>query len=160
MAGSQWERILAAEWLVVFSTETFDALSGAGNGKFSLPDPSRYFATMVVFLMLSAAAMFGDKAGKLAAAMGGVAGLTILMAPGKNGKSPVVGALAYFDKMMGGGPSGPINPATGLPWPQGTPATNSSGINQYGGTATNAQGLPGGYGPFLPGSPVYSTQGG
>lgn len=107
MAGSHWERILAAEWLVVFGTETLDALSGADSGKFALPDPSRYFATMVVFLMLAAGAMFGDKAGKLAAAMGGVAGLAILMAPGKNGKSPVLGALAYFDKLTGGGPQGP-----------------------------------------------------
>lgn len=114
MAGSKYERVLAAEWLVVMGTETLDALSGADTGTFSLPDPSRYFATMVVFLMLAAAAMFGERPGKLAAAFGGVAGLAILLSPGKNNQPPVIGALNYFDKLMSAGPAGsPSAPGEG-----------------------------------------------
>jgi hypothetical protein len=111
MAGSNHERILAAEWLAVMGTQTLDALSSSSGG-FALPDPSRYFATMVVFVMLAMVAMFGEKPGKLAAAFGGVAALAIVVAPGKNGgKSPVVGALGYFSSLMKSGPNTP-NPGT------------------------------------------------
>jgi hypothetical protein len=125
MPGSTHERILAAEWLAVMAVETLDALSGADTGSFALPDPSRYFATMVVFLMLAAAAMFGEQPGKLAAAFGGVAGLAIILSPGKEKQAPVVGMLNYFDKLLAGGGSG------------GPPVVNpSTGLNQYGGTAS------------------------
>jgi hypothetical protein len=106
MAGSNHERILAAEWLAVMGTQTLNALASSQSG-FALPDPSRYFATMVVYLMLAAVAMFGEKPGHLAAAFGGVAALAIAAAPGKNGKSPVVGALGYFSKLMKSGPNIP-----------------------------------------------------
>lgn len=111
MAGSNHERVLAAEWLVVMAIETLDALSGAGGGKFKLPNPSRYFATMVVYLMLAGAAMFGENAGRLAAAFGGVAALTITLIPVK-GQAPIIGALNYFDQLMGGTPTQTISGIT------------------------------------------------
>jgi hypothetical protein len=106
MAGSNYERILAAEWLAVMATETLDSFAGsAGGAAFALPDPSKYFATMVVFLMLAAVAMFGEKPGKLAAAFGGVAALAIVLTPNKGGKSPVVGAVTYFSELTARGPN-------------------------------------------------------
>lgn len=102
--ASSHERVLAAEWLAVMAIETLDALSGATTGKFKLPSPSRYFATMIVYLMLGAAAMFGEKPGKLAAAFGGVAALTIVAAPRKDGgPSPVLGALHWFSAITARG---------------------------------------------------------
>lgn len=139
MAGSQHERVLAAEWLVLMGVETMDALANSSGGKFKLPSPSRYFAAMVVFLMLAGVAMFGTKAGRLASAFGGVATLAIVAAPGAKGKtSPVLGALKYIDGLLksppttltstlpptpyantpaptasAAGPPGPNNPAEG-----------------------------------------------
>jgi hypothetical protein len=128
MAGSNYERILAAEWLVVMAAETLDSLSGtAGGAPFSLPDPSKYFATMVVFLMLSAVAMFGESAGKLAAAFGGVAGAAILLTPSSNGKSPVVGAVTYFGDLFAGGPSTPAPANTASSTSSGTPSQVAAG---------------------------------
>jgi len=104
MAGGPYERLLAAEMLTVMGAETLDSLSGASTGSFNLPDPSRSFATVVVFMMLSGVAMFGEKAGKLAAQFGGVAALGMLMTPSKvTGRAPVAGMLAYFSQMIGGG---------------------------------------------------------
>ena len=121
MPGSTHERILAAEWLAVMAVETLDALAGADSGSFALPDPARYFATMVVFLMLAAAAMFGEQPGKLAAAFGGVAGLAIVLSPGKEKQAPVVGMLNYFSKLMaGGGPATPAPSSTSTTSPAGT----------------------------------------
>lgn len=157
MAGSNHERVLAAEWLVVMGVQTLDALSGADSGSFALPDPSRYFASMVVFLMLAAAAMFGDKPGRLAAAFGGVAGLGILLYKGHNTQPPVIGALNYFDKLMKGGPagspssSGVQNPSTApgfgsVPATGKTPGYNfapvPAPVNPTGGTSAVA---PGGF---------------
>ena len=131
MAGSNYERILAAEWLVVMATETLDALSQASETQFALPTPSVYFATMVVYLMLAAVAMFGERPGRLAAAFGGVAGLAILLAPTSKGKrSPVVGALGYFAQLMKSGPN-MAGPA-GAPPPAGSPAAAQSDINKLG----------------------------
>jgi hypothetical protein len=111
VAGSNHERILAAEWLAVMSVQTLNALAASSSSGFGLPDPSRYFATMVVYLMLAAVAMFGDKPGQLAAAFGGVAALTIVAAPGKNGtKKPILGALDYFAKLEANGPNVPNGP--------------------------------------------------
>jgi hypothetical protein len=92
------------------SVQTLDALSGdtvdPDTGKVqgsTLPDPSRYVATVIVFAMLAAAAMFESTA-KLAAAFGGVAAVAIVVAPGAGGKTPpVVGALAWFNRMITGG---------------------------------------------------------
>ncbi len=99
-----YERLLAGEMIAVMGTQTFDALSGADTGKFKLPDPSRYFATVVVFTILAGVSLFGDKLGRLAATFGGVAALGIIMTPSKTtGKAPVTGALAYFAQIIGGG---------------------------------------------------------
>jgi hypothetical protein len=114
MAGTPQERILAAELIVVMGVETADALSGAYTGKFSLPAPNRYFATLVAYLMLAAAALFGEKPAKLAAALGGVAALTILLSPSKvTGKPVALSALNYFDQMISGKSVGQINAAAG-----------------------------------------------
>jgi hypothetical protein len=109
MAGSPQERVLAAELLVVMGVETADALSGAYTGSFSLPSPSRYFATVVVYLMLAGMAMFGEKPARLATSFGGVAALAILIAPTKASvaankpQAVVVSALNYFAQMISAG---------------------------------------------------------
>ena len=114
MAGTVHERVLAAEMVTVMAIETADALYGTSGGQFSLPSPSQYFATMIVYGMLAAVAMFGEKPGRLAGAFGGVAALAILLAPGKNGKPPVViGALDYFNSIMTGGTLGPGSSGSG-----------------------------------------------
>lgn len=111
--ASQGEKLLAAELVVVMGVQTADALSGAYTGKFSLPQPSRYFATIVVFLMLSAAALFGEKPGRLAAAFGGVAALGIMLSPSKaTGQPVIISALNYFDQMIEGQSYAVANPQT------------------------------------------------
>lgn len=79
--ASQYERLLAVEWIAVFAIETGDALYSSKEKKFSLPQPQRYFATMIAYLMLAGLALFGEGAAKVAAALGGVAALTIVLAP-------------------------------------------------------------------------------
>jgi len=133
MAGSRYEKILGAEWLVVFFVETADALVGVGTPKwsgetksgvtspdgspgFKLPDPAQYFAMMLVYLMLAAVAMFGDKAGKLAAAFGGVAALAIAISPSKvTGKPIILSLTTYFNQLLTGNTQGQAADVTGLP---------------------------------------------
>lgn len=140
--ASSAERLLAAEWLGIMSIQTFDALSNSTGGKLNLPDPSRYFATMVVFLFLAAGAMFGDKAGRLAGAFGGVAALAIALAPGKNGKSPIVGALGYFSQLLkqppsvATGPNAPRLNDTQFTTTASTPAANLGPTSAVGGLGT------------------------
>jgi len=149
MAGSNYERILAAEWLVVMATETLDALGQSTETQFTLPTPSVYFATMVVYLMLAAVAMFGERPGRLAAAFGGVAGLAILIAPTSKGKrAPVVGALAYFAQLMKSGPNtqAPTS-STGTASASAPPSASSSGgpvAAAEGAAATAADAFSGG----------------
>jgi hypothetical protein len=158
MAGSSHERILAAEMLVVMGVETADALSGASSGSFTLPDPSRYFATLIAYGVLAGVAMFGEKAGKLASALGGVAALAILMAPAKStGKPLVLSVITYFDQIITGGTQGPpgssgagatigtpaeagqvdrVLGGQGVPQPTGTPAQASAIDKILGGSGT------------------------
>lgn len=83
------ERTLAVEWLAVMLVETGDALahpkqrytSAARRKITGLPYPSRYFATMVVYLMLAAGAAFSERFGKVMTALGGLVALTIVLAP-------------------------------------------------------------------------------
>ena len=65
------EKTLAIEWLVVMLIETGDNIAKArATGKASRwPSPQRYFATMVVYLMLAGAAAFGQGAAKVAASL-------------------------------------------------------------------------------------------
>lgn len=122
--ASNYEKVLAAEWLVVMGVETADAFGNSRGDRLVLPSPSRYFATMVVFLALAGVAMFGESPAKLAAAFGGVAGLTILLTPvggaslapgaknaplkpgAKVGQAPVIGALKYISGLMSSGSRG------------------------------------------------------
>lgn len=113
MAGTIHEKALAAEVIGVLVVETADALSGANTGTFKLPDPSRYFATVIVFMMLAGAAMFGEKPGKLAATFGGVAAIGMIATPSKaTGRAPVMGLLAYFNQLWTGGVQGSGGPTT------------------------------------------------
>ena len=120
MAGTPHERTLAAEMLLCMGAQTADALSDAYTGTFALPDPSRYFATVIVFAMLSGAAMFGERAGRLAATFGGVATLAILLAPTKasvKAGTPeplAMRVLGYFAQVMGGGVQGVKPPVGGI----------------------------------------------
>ena len=126
MAGTPHERVLAAEMIVCVGAQTADALSDAYDGTFALPDPSRYFATVIVFAMLSGAAMFGERAGRLASTFGGVATLAILLAPTKAstkaGKPEPLAmrVLGYFAQVMGGGTQRPTGLTPSTPAPQGT----------------------------------------
>ena len=118
--ASPHERTLAAELLVVMFAQTTDALSGASTGTFALPDPSRYFASMIVFTMLAGAAMFGEHAGKLAATFGGVATLAILLAPTKKSEAAgkpeplAMSVFNYFTQIMSGGVSSPSGTPVGV----------------------------------------------
>jgi hypothetical protein len=141
--ASQYERVLAAEMIAVVGVETLDALSGADTGKFSLPDPSRYFATVIVFAMLAAAAMFGDKAGKLAASFGGVSLIGMVAVPSKkSGRSPIMGALAYFNQVITGGVQGSGGTTTTTIVPGQTPNQYNQGGAAAAGVPSNVAGSP------------------
>lgn len=113
------EKLLAAELMVVLGVETMDALSGANTGTFSLPNPSQYFATLVVFLVLSGVAAFGEKPARLASAFGGLAALTILMAPTKASKAAghpeplILSAFDYLTQIINGGTLGQQDTSSG-----------------------------------------------
>jgi hypothetical protein len=98
--------------LTVMGVQTMDALSGANTGTFTMPDPSRYFATLIVYAVLAGMAMFGEKPGKLAGALGGVAALAILLAPTKASvaagtpKPLALSALTYLNQVITGGTQG------------------------------------------------------
>jgi hypothetical protein len=110
--ASGYERILGAEVIVVMGVETADALfASSGKDKFKLPDPSVYFATLVAYMVLAGVAMFGEKAGRLAASLGGVVGLAILLTPtaaSKQAGKPqplAISLLDYFNSLIASGPS-------------------------------------------------------
>ena len=108
MASTHGEKLLAAEWLGVVALLTGDALGqSSGGSKITLPQPSRYFASMVVYLMLAALAAAGEKTARLAGALGGVALLTIALAPSDITKPPgpgnrplVIRFLAWLSAVM------------------------------------------------------------
>ena len=138
MAGTPHERTLAAEMLLCMGAQTADALSDAHVGTFALPDPSRYFATVIVFTMLSGAAMFGERAGRLAATFGGVATLAILLAPTKasvKAGTPeplAMRVIGYFAQIMGGGVQGVNPPVGGTPVGVGSAPGQVPSITQTG----------------------------
>lgn len=140
MAGTVHERVLAAEMLVVMSAQTADALSGASGGTFSLPDPSRYFAAIIVYASLAAVAMFGEKPGRLAGAFGGVAALAILLAPTKASKASgkntplIMSVLNYANQIMSGGVGGVGGTGSG------SSGSSSSSTPPVAGTIIGAQG--------------------
>ena len=102
------EKALAAEWLAVMVIETGDAFARHGKkGQRFLPQPQRYFATMVAYLLLAGVALFGPRAGKVASALGALVALTILMAPptikkavGPTNEPLIVSFLGYLAKMF------------------------------------------------------------
>lgn len=106
--ASTHERALAAEWLIVMIVETGDAFAKHGKeGKRFLPQPSRYFATMVGYLILAGVALFGEKAARVASALGALVALTIVMAPptirkkvGPTNEPLLVSFLGYLSAMM------------------------------------------------------------
>jgi hypothetical protein len=122
--ASPYEKVLGAELVGVIGVQTLDAFSGANTGKFSFPDPSRYFATVIVFAMLSGMAMFGESWGKLASRFGGVALLGMVAIPSKvSGRAPIMGALAYFDQLITGGVQGISGTSTTTIVPGGSVTT-------------------------------------
>ncbi len=156
MAGSPQERVLAAELLVVMGVQTADALSGAYTGKFQFPNPSRYFASIVVYLMLAAAAMFGEKPARLAATFGGVAALTILLAPTKRSveagkpEAVAVSAIGYLAQLVSGGSlAAPNNP---------TPTAPAATAPPTGGNISPGSSVP--KGGYTPGTAGQSPSGG
>lgn len=172
MAGSPQERVLAAELMVVVGVQTADALSGAYTGKFSLPAPNRYFAAIVVYLMLAGMAMFGPRPARLAVSFGGLSALVIMLAPSaasvKAGKpqSVLVSALSYLNQMITGGSIGATHssPSTTPPSTVG-PITVSPGALAPGQTGTagvtpGVTDLPTGtYNPTIGGKPINPTLG-
>ncbi len=154
--ASTYEKALGAELVVVMAIQTLDALAGdtidPDTGSVegtTLPDPARYVATVIVFAMLAAVAMFGDKPGKLAAQFGGVAALAIIVAPGVGGKTPpIIGALGWMNQMILGGGSAQ------LPNPAGS--SSSSGAGTTAQNVTNPGPVMSGT-PVTPGGPVYSS---
>lgn len=118
--ASVHERALAAEWLAVMVIETGDALAKHGKqGNRFLPQPSRYFATMVAYLLLAGAALFGDKAARVASALGALVALTIVMAPptvkkavGPTNEPLIVSFLGYLSAMFTNPPQTLSEPLT------------------------------------------------
>lgn len=126
MAGTVHEKALAAEWLAVILIEVGDSFNQAktttttqsGSSRLKLPPPSRFMATMFVYLMLAAAALFGENPGKVAAGLGGLVALTLVLAPphpktkiGPGNQPPVVSFFQWIDKMLKDPPS--VRGATG-----------------------------------------------
>jgi hypothetical protein len=112
--ASSGERLLGAEWVVVMLVQTGDAFGESTDEQFSLPQPSRYWASLVAYLMLAAFALFGDKASKLAGGLGAVAALAILLAPPDptapiaQGNYPlIIRFLGWLSSMYSQGPAGP-----------------------------------------------------
>ncbi len=121
MAGTVQEKALAAEWLVVVLVEAGDAFNRTstytaptGARRLKMPPPSRFIATMVVYMMLAAAALFGEAPGKVAAGLGGLVALTLVLVPpnpkalpGKGNEPAIVSFFQWLDKMMKDPPKSP-----------------------------------------------------
>ena len=139
MAVSHGERTLAAEWVALVLLITGDAIGeGLGGGK-GLPNPSRYFASMVVFVMLAAFALAGEKAAKLASTLGGVALLAIALAPpdrtkaiGSGTRPLIVRFLAWLAAFVKTPPT-LINPGQAVTAPPSS-AVGASGTGPGGGS--------------------------
>lgn len=121
--ASSGERALAAELVVVLLAQTADAFAQAGpagdtaktgtwpSGKPSFwPQPARYVASVLAYLGLAGLAMFGDRAARLAMALGGVVALAILASPpnpsapvGPGNESLILRALGWVTQLEQGG---------------------------------------------------------
>lgn len=161
MAGSRYERLLAAETLVVMGAQTVDALSGSGGQGFALPDPSRYFAALIVYISLAGVAMFGDKVGKVAAGLGGVAALAMLLAPTKRTGKPLAMSLVDFSTQIttGGfqGGAGEAAAAAAGPQPAGDVAASGAQSSTQAGPGFRYPNQPAGINnPALPSNPNFS----
>lgn len=147
MAVHPGERVLAAEWIVVVLVQTGDALASPNRGSLGgpkLPNPSRYFASMIAYLFLAGLALFGRGPAKIAGAIGGVAALAILLAPStKGGKPLIVSFLSYLNAIMVSGPVSqpgqvqlpPVNPNTLVPSNPGTAPGTILGPGVLGGVS-------------------------
>ncbi|HMK62032.1 MAG TPA: hypothetical protein VK386_00315 [Acidimicrobiales bacterium] len=105
--ASHAEKVLAVELLGFVAIQTGDAFytsKAAGTtgqmGGPTLPAPSQYFAGLIVFVMLAGLAATGQKAGRFAAAFGGLVLLYMAVKPNNSGgPSPVVGFLRWLASM-------------------------------------------------------------
>jgi hypothetical protein len=148
MAGTPGERLIAAEWLAVMVVQTGDAFGESNNDQFTLPEPSRYWASIAAYLMLAGLALFGEGPARLAGALGGVAALAILLAPPQIGEpisstnQPlIVRFFGYLAKMYQTGPAGP-----------GSLAVNSAAQTAGQGVAAISKGAQAAVGSTTPGS--------
>lgn len=107
--ASHGEKVLAIEWLAIMAIQTGDAIyeksAGKTQGAGFLPQPQRYFATMIVFFFLAAASAFSDRFGRTAAAFGGLAAIAIgLAVPKGASSSPLVGFTKWLASMAASPP--------------------------------------------------------
>jgi hypothetical protein len=101
------EKVLALELLGFVAIQTGDALYTSGQsgqkgqlGGPTLPNPSQYFAGLIVFTMLAAVAAFSERWGRFAGAFGGLALLALALRPNNSGGTPpVVGFLKWLAQM-------------------------------------------------------------
>jgi hypothetical protein len=73
------ERVLAAEFLVVVGLDKLYEIQQPGYTAAPLPTPQALTSTMFLFLILAAVAMFGPSAATLAAELGGLVLLAMLL---------------------------------------------------------------------------------
>jgi hypothetical protein len=133
MAVSAGERLLAAEWVLVTVVQTGDALAEQSGP--TLPNPGRYFATMIAFLFLAGLALFGPNASKFAGRFGALVTLVVFLAPSDATKPPgpgnrplILRFLRWLAAFTTAGANNPTNVAQGaVPG-----ATVPGSANQYG----------------------------
>jgi hypothetical protein len=169
VAVSQGERLVAIEWLTIVFVMTGDALASSQRGPQGgpkLPQPARYFAAMVAYLMLAGLSAFGPNAAKLASRLGGLAALAFLLAPpnptqaiGPGNRPLIMRFLAWLNAVeVGGFISQPAqaqtqsgigsNGGTGVASPSGAGSSTAlPGAAPGSVISTGTLGLPGGGGP-------------
>lgn len=124
--ATQGERLLGGEWIAVLVVITGDQLgqnTPGGPGSFKLVNPSRYFATVVVYLFLAALALVNDRTAKFAATFGALVMGVVLLTPtnpgqpiGPGNRPLVVRFFNWLAALYQSGPTKPpgIGPSTSI----------------------------------------------
>lgn len=118
MAATGGERVLTAELLVAVAV----AWIGDVSKNKAAPTPSQMLGIVILYGVLSVVAMFGPQAARLAAGLGALVILTLLLKGGPQALTAVVGAAAGKASRAG---SPAAAPAT-APLPGGFGNTNTS----------------------------------
>jgi hypothetical protein len=121
--ATRGEKVLAMELLGFVLIQTGNAFYRAGAtgqkgalGGPLLPQPSQYFAGLIVFTTLAAAAAVSERLGRLAAAFGGLALLALALRPNNaGGTPPVVGFLRWLATMYQHPPATLASPVPPVP---------------------------------------------